>query len=108
MARPSSRMYRIASGAYLRGAMTSASVPDFLPSTRGLRFSNHFPAGIAVMTITLPGLGRAIPVGAAANGVCGGMVYPVMALFLANPRMPVPADTVPPAEDSPLTKYVTD
>jgi hypothetical protein len=88
--------------------MSTACVPDFLPSARGLRFSNHFPPGTAVMTITLPGLGRAVPIGDASNGVCGGMVYTVMDLFLADPRLPVPVDTEPPAADSPLTKYVTD
>jgi hypothetical protein len=88
--------------------MSSASVPDFLPSTRGLRFSNHFPAGIAVMTINLPGLGRSIPVGDASNGVCGGMVYTVMDLYLAEPPLPAPADTEPPPAGSPLTTYITD
>jgi hypothetical protein len=86
--------------------MTTASVSDFLPSARGLRFSNHFPPGVAVMSINLPGLGRSIPVGDASNGVCGGMVYTVMDLFLAEPRMLVPADTTPPAAGSPLTDYV--
>jgi hypothetical protein len=88
--------------------MPSASVPDFLPSTRGLRFSNHFDPGVAVKTISLPGLGRSIPVGDASNGVCGGMVYTVMDLFLADPRLPVPPDTEPPAAGLPLTRYVTD
>jgi hypothetical protein len=87
--------------------MTTASVPDFLPSSRGLRFSNHFPPGTAVTTISLPGLGRSIPVGDASNGVCGGMVYAVMDLFLAEPRLAVPPDTVPPAAGSDLTTYVT-
>jgi hypothetical protein len=88
--------------------MSTASVPDFLPSSRGLRFSNHFPPGIAVMTINLPGLGRAIPIGDASNGVCGGMVYTVMDLFLAEPRLPVPSNIEPPVAGTPLTAYVTD
>jgi hypothetical protein len=87
--------------------METASVRDFLPSTRGLRFSNHFPPGIAVMSISLPGLARSIPVGDASNGVCGGMVYAAMDLFLADPRLDVPPDTAPPAAGSPLTGYVT-
>src|SRR3954471_21793998 len=87
---------------------TTGVVRDFLPSARGLRFSNHFPQGIAVATVPLPGLGRSIPVGDASNGVCGGMVYTVMDLFLADPRLPVPADTAPPAADAPLTAYVMD
>jgi hypothetical protein len=88
--------------------MTSASVRDFLPSTRGLRFSNHFPPGIAVMTIPLPGTGRSIPLGDASNGVCGGMVYAAMDLFLADPRLAVPTSTQAPMVGSPLTTYITD
>jgi hypothetical protein len=99
--------YLRAAPAYLQGAMTAASVPEFLPSSRGLRFSNHFPAGVAVTTVPLPGLGRSIPVGDASNGVCGGMVYTVLDLFLASPRLPVPADTSPPPAGSALTEYVT-
>src|SRR3954452_14671215 len=87
---------------------TTGVVRDFLPSARGLRFSNHFPQGIAVATVPLPGLGRSIPVGDASNGVCGGMVYTVMDLFLADPRLPVAADTTPPAADAPLAAYVMD
>jgi hypothetical protein len=101
-------MYRNAKAAYLAEAMMTASVPDFLPSSRGLRFSNHFPPGIAVTTVSIPGLGWSIPVGDASNGVCGGMVYTVMDLYLAEPRLPVWADVEPPMADSARTRYVTD
>lgn len=86
--------------------MESRTVPGFLPSTSGLKFSNHFPSGVAVTTIKLPVGGVSIPIGDASNGVCGGMVYAALDLFSAKPRLAVPPDTSPPAASSPLTKYI--
>jgi hypothetical protein len=86
--------------------MESARVPGFTPSTSGFRFSNSFPAGIPVVTIPIPGTGATIPLGDASNGVCGGMVYGALDLFLAQPRLRVPPDTTPPAGGTPLTNYI--
>lgn len=75
------------------------SVPGFLPSTHGLRFANRFASGptIRLGPIALP---RPFGVGDAANGLCGGMAWLVRERFEAG--QPVPADTSPPANGSPL------
>src|SRR4051794_15771186 len=85
--------------------MTSGRVAGFLPSTSGMRFTNRFPSGIPIVDISLP-IGRSIPVGDASNGVCGGMVYAALDLFLASPRLRPPETTTPPSGETPLTKYV--
>ena len=86
--------------------MTSGRVEGFLPSTSGMKFTNHFPSGIPIVSIPLP-IGRSIPIGDASNGVCGGMVYAAMDLFLAEPRLRVPDTTTSPDGENPLTRYVT-
>ena len=73
--------------------MTSVRVPGFLPSTRGLHFPNAFPH-VPNLEIDLPG-GTTIPVGDAANGLCGGMAYMVRDLFEAG--LPPSADAGGPA-----------
>ncbi len=85
--------------------MESARVPGFLPSASGFRFANSFPPGIPVVTIAIPGLGS-VPIGDASNGVCGGMVYTVMDLFLSNPRLLPPTTTSTPAGGSSLMNYI--
>jgi hypothetical protein len=83
----------------------SARVAGFLPSTSGFRFPNSFPPGIPIATIPVPPLG-AIPIGDASNGVCGGMVYAAMDLFLAHPRLLPPATTALPTGGSALMNYI--
>jgi putative transposon-encoded protein len=85
--------------------MESARVPGFLPSTSGLQFENHFDHGIPIMTIPIPGIGM-IPLGDAANGVCGGMVYAAMDLYLAHPRLAPPTSRALPAGGSVLMNYI--
>ena len=87
--------------------MRSGRVAGFLPSTSGMHFTNHFPSGIPIVDIELPGLGRSIPIGDASNGVCGGMVYAALDLFLAKPRLRVPETTTPPSGDKPITSYLS-
>ncbi len=87
--------------------MTSRRVAGFLPSTSGMRFTNHFPTGIPIVTIPIPGAGRSIPIGDASNGVCGGMVYAALDLFLAKPRLRVPETASAPPGSSTLMTYVT-
>jgi hypothetical protein len=80
--------------------MTVSNVVNgFLPSTHGLRFANRFPTGptVRIGPIALP---RPFGVGDAANGLCGGMAWLVRERFEAG--QPVPADTSPPANGSPL------
>jgi hypothetical protein len=80
--------------------MTSAiSVPGFLPSTHGLHFRNQFPSGptLRVGPFAVP---RPFGVGDAQNGLCGGMAWLVRERFEAH--LPVPADSSPPANGSPL------
>ena len=84
----------------------SGRVPGFLPSTSGLRFVNSFPQGIADATIPVPPFGS-ITFGDASNGVCGGMVYVVMDLFHAQPRLLPPTATDPPAGGTSLMNYIT-
>lgn len=82
--------------------MASGSVPSFLPSKNGLRFVNSFPSEPAV-SVRVPLFG-AVEIGDASNGLCGGMVYAVRDFFEA--KLPPPPDTAPPAEGSPLFRYI--
>lgn len=82
--------------------MSSSRVPGFQPSTHGFHFANAFPHG-PVLRIRLPGIGQ-LPVGDAANGLCGGMVYTVRDLFHAH--RPPPSDTTPPVGGSALYRYL--
>jgi hypothetical protein len=83
-------------------------VAGFLPSASGLHFTNRFPTGIPVETITIPVIDVKIPLGDASNGVCGGMVYAVLDLFTSTPRMRPPTTTATPSGDSPITAFVID
>jgi hypothetical protein len=88
---------------YRRPAVAdSVRVQGFLPSTSGLHFVNYFPHE-PTLTVTLP-LGRVLPIGDAANGLCGGMVFTAIDYFQA--RLPVPTDTDPPAAGSPLYQFI--
>jgi hypothetical protein len=82
--------------------MTQVRVPGFLPSTSGLHFVNYYPHE-PELTVTLP-LGRVLPIGDAANGLCGGMVFTVADFFEA--RRSVPPDTQPPTAGTPLYQYI--
>jgi len=57
-------------------------VAGFLPSRQGLGFTNAWPSQ-PDLVVGLPGLGG-VPVGDAANGLCGGMVFTVLDLFTAG------------------------
>jgi hypothetical protein len=77
------------------GAATSASaqnarVPGFRPSKSGFKFVNLFPNLPYMINIA----GNNVPIGNAANGMCGGMVYTVRDYFDAG--MPPPPNTEPP------------
>jgi len=76
-------------------------VTGFLPSTSGFHFPNAF-AKAPVMRIAVGP--QEIPVGNAANGLCGGMAYAARDLFEA--RVPPPPDRTPPSEGTPLFRYL--
>jgi hypothetical protein len=73
----------------------------FLPSANGLHFDNDFPDGPA-LTVDL-GV-TSVPVGNAANGLCGGMVF--AALDYWSQGRPPPTVTAPPASGTPLFRYL--
>jgi hypothetical protein len=87
----------------MEARMTSVRVPGFLPSTRGLHFPNRFPH-VPNLEIDLPG-GRTLPIGDAANGLCGGMAYTVRDLLEAG--VAPPALRSAPGE-GPLFRYIAD
>ena len=76
----------------------SRAVPDFLPSTDGLRFANSFPSGPTVKIG--PFDPRKIGIGDASAGLCGGMVVYVSERFAGG--RPTPTESEPPANGSPL------
>jgi hypothetical protein len=76
-------------------------VKGFLPSTGGLRFDNDFPH---VPVMVVPVAGMQVPIGDAANGLCGGMAFAVVDLFRAG--LTPPAETTPPSQGSPLFDYL--
>lgn len=78
-------------------------VPGFRPSTTGLHFPNKFQHA-PVMRISLPG-GISVPIGDAANGLCGGMVYTVRDLHQAG-LAPPPQITAPCG--GPMLQYLAD
>lgn len=82
--------------------MNSARVVGFAPATSGLHFPNSFP-NVPLVTIPLPGHG-AIPIGDAANGLCGGMSFAVRDCAEAH-RSP-PADMTPPRSGSTAFDYL--
>jgi hypothetical protein len=82
--------------------MKSKSVPGFLPSTSGFRFSNYFPE-VPVKQIWLPLVGT-IPIGDASGGLCGGMVYAVRDYFERAKALPL--DEEAPIAGSPLFNYL--
>ena len=81
--------------------MSSQRVPNFLPSAQGFRFVNRFDDDAPVFTIPVPPFGD-IPVGKAAGGMCGGMVFAVLDLYRAG--MLPPADPDSPKAGTPLFK----
>jgi hypothetical protein len=82
--------------------MPQVRVPAFLPSTRGLHFTNYYPHE-PELTVRLP-LGRVLPIGDAANGLCGGMAYAVADFYEAGRT--IPADIQPPPAGSPLYQFI--
>ncbi len=78
-------------------------VPGFRPSTAALHFPNQFPHAPVVRIALLGGL--SIPIGDAANGLCGGMVYTVRDLHQAGITPPL-LNTAP--TGGPMLQYLAD
>lgn len=76
------------------------TVPNFLPSTRGLPFRNTWPH---VPSLTIDVLGLKIPLADAANGLCAGMTFTVRDLFERDIRPPAVPDA---PGTGPLFEYV--
>ncbi|MFG2039875.1 hypothetical protein [Dactylosporangium sp. NPDC048998] len=102
-------------------------VRNFLPSIRGLHFSNKWSADLPVTTVgavfnrlleQLPGVAEdalsilrmdedALPITHADAGLCGGMVYAVMDYYHAG-LFPPPLTSAPVSPDDPIFRYVRD
>ena len=82
--------------------MTTQRVPGFKPSISGLHFGNLFPHA-PVLRIPLPPFG-CLPVGDAAGGLCGGMIFAARDYYEAGLSPPV--NTAPPPQGSPLFNYL--
>ncbi|HEX8100028.1 MAG TPA: hypothetical protein VF660_07500 [Actinomycetota bacterium] len=81
--------------------MKAVRVAGFAPSTSGFHFANAFPSAPVIE------FGRGslrLPVGNAADGLCGGMIFAARDLFEAGHAPP--ADTEPPAPRSPLFRHL--
>jgi hypothetical protein len=90
--------YHVAGGCL----MITKRVNGFKPSTSAFQFANAFDDG-PVLTIRVPPFGE-IPVGNAALGLCGGMVFAALD-FLQQGRLP-PSDTVAPKPGTPLYQFL--
>lgn len=78
---------------------TPVAVPDFLPSRNALQFTNTFPSG-ELMRLRMPDPFADIPIGDAADGLCGGMAFLTADYYHHGSR--APRDTTAPAPDTPL------
>jgi hypothetical protein len=84
-----------------RAYAQSARVPGFSPSDNAFVFVNvwpHQPDGVINVA------GVSVPIGDAANGLCGGMVYAVRDYFQSGYH--VPLTPFNPAFGTPLYKYI--
>jgi hypothetical protein len=81
--------------------VASGSVPGFSPSASGFHFANDFPDE---PVFEIPLGSKRVPIGNAADGLCGGMVFAVRDLFEAH--LAPPAMTSPPERGSPLFGYL--
>ena len=82
--------------------MVTKSVDAFIPSRNGFHFQNEFEG--PVIRIEVPRFGD-IPIGNAAGGLCGGMVFAVADLFAH--KLAPPTDTQAPANGTPLFEYLS-
>jgi hypothetical protein len=79
------------------------AVPGFAPSTTAFRFTNSW-SNAPLKRINLKV--ASIPIGDAANGLCGGMAFAARDFFEA--RRPVPAAATSPGDKDPLRTFIID
>jgi hypothetical protein len=78
------------------------NVTGFLPSVNGLRFVNSWPSEPDIVVDVPPPVGK-VSIGNASNGLCGGMVFTALDVFVAGlPPLPDPE----PPQGSPLFDYI--
>src|SRR5205809_7069501 len=81
--------------------MASGRVPGFAPSRSGLHFANDFPRE----PLFRAGMGAlAVPIGNAANGLCGGMVLTARDLYERGVQPPSTREV--PGPGTPLFRYL--
>jgi hypothetical protein len=78
------------------------TAPVFVPSAYGLHFLNYYPHEPTI-EIKVP-LGPTLPLGDAANGLCGGMAFTVRDFYEAKQQ--IPPDQNPPPAGSPLYQFI--
>lgn len=83
-------------------AQPRVAVPGFLPSKSALHFANSFE-NVPHLTINVAGV--EVPIGDAANGMCGGMVFASRDYFESG--FPVPSTTVSPS-GGPVYDYIVE
>jgi hypothetical protein len=76
-------------------------VAGFRPSTAGFHFANAF---VHQSLFRIPILGSSVPVGDAARGLCGGMIFAARDYFEAG--LGPPGETAPPQLGEPLFGYL--
>jgi hypothetical protein len=81
--------------------MAAVQIPDFLPSSRGFRFANTW-AHMPMFSINIAGL--SLPIGDAANGLCGGMSFTMADAYHA--RLPKFADATNPGAGHGKYEYI--
>lgn len=84
--------------------MASVRVPGFEPAINGFHFRNAFPHS-PLREFRLGDIAT-LNIGDAANGLCGGMSFTTADIHRAGWRPP--ADTAPPAPDTPAYRYIVD
>jgi hypothetical protein len=81
------------------------AVPQFLPSTNGFQFSNHWPDEALLRVIKMPDPFGDIKIGNASNGICGGMAYSI-ADYYCSGELPPFQTTNPSGIGDPLFDYL--
>jgi hypothetical protein len=84
---------------------TRVAVPEFLPSSSGFWFPNHWPDEALIRLIKMPDPFGDITIGNASNGICGGMVYTIADYYFAS-KLPPPQTTNPSGIGDPLFDYL--
>lgn len=86
--------------------MNSGRVAGFSAAAGGFAFANAFPS-VPLLRIPIPAIGD-VPLGDAANGLCGGMAFAAADLHAFGiPPATLASDAVP-GEGTPLFNYLVD